>query len=97
MVFEVPEARQSRAQNQFKFKIAGKPFSVKKAKFLTIGETEMLAHPETSSDIIDFFGKRGTAQGDAVRTLNQEQFDALVEAFLTDSRLSLGESDASES
>jgi len=96
-MFEVPEAKASRAQDTFKFKIAGKAYSIKKAKFLTLGQSETLANPETATDVLDFFGKRGTAQGDAVRTLNQEQFEALVKAYTDDSGVSLGESEASSS
>lgn len=97
MTFEVPESKASIEQDQFKFKIAGKPYAIKKAKFLTIGEAEALESPESSTVVLDIFGRKGTKQGDAVRSLDQEQFSALVEAWKLDSGVGVGESGASSS
>lgn len=96
-MFEVPESKASKGQDQFAFKIAGKPYSIKKAKYLTIGQAEALETPESSSVVLDVFGKAGTKQGDAVRSLEQEQFKSLVAAWKEDSGVSPGESEASAS
>lgn len=97
MAYEVPESKRSVGQDMFEFKIAGKAYSIKKAKFLTIGEAEALESPESSTVVLDIFGRRGTKQGDAVRSLDQEQFAALVEAWKLDSGVGVGESGASSS
>ena len=97
MTFEVPESNASVGQDEFKFKIAGKQYAIKKAKFLTVGEAEALESPESSTVVLDLFGRKGTKQGDAVRSLNQEQFSALVEAWKLDSGVGVGESGASSS
>lgn len=97
MTFEVPESKASVDQDQFKFKIAGKQYAIRKAKFLTIGEAEALESPESSTVVLDLFGRKGTKQGDAVRSLDQEQFTALVEAWKLDSGVGVGESGASSS
>ena len=97
MTYEVPESKRSIGQDEFEFKIAGKRYSIKKAKFLTIGEAEALESPESSTVVLDIFGRKGTKQGDAVRSLDQEQFAALVEAWKLDSGVGVGESGASSS
>jgi len=97
MAFEVPASKASVGQDKFTFKIDGKQFSIKKAKYLTIGEAEALESPESSTVVLDIFGRRGTKQGDAVRSLDQEQFAALVEAWKLDSGVGVGESGASSS
>lgn len=96
-MFEVPAAKASKGQDLFRFKIGGKSYSVKKAKHLSIGDAERLANPESATVVIDLFGKQGTAQGTAVRSLEQDQFQALVNAYMDDSKVTLGESGASES
>lgn len=96
-MFEVPASKASKGQDQFRFKIGSKSYSVKKAKHLSIGAAESLANPESASVVIDLFGKKGTAQGDAVRSLDQDQFQALVDAYMADSAVTLGESGASTS
>lgn len=97
MTFTVPESKRSKGQDEFTFEIAGKQYAIKKAKFLTIGEAEALESPESSTVVLDIFGRKGTKQGDAVRSLDQEQFSALVEAWKLDSGVGVGESGASSS
>ena len=94
-MYEVPESKASVDQDVFKFKIAKGTFSIKKAKFLSVGEAEALESPESSTVVLDLFGRKGTKQGDAIRTLDQEQFAALVDAWKQDSGLGMGESPAS--
>jgi hypothetical protein len=99
MTFEVPASKASIGQDVFKFKIPGRSgeFSVKRAKFLSVGDAEALETPDNASVVLDLFGKKGTKQGDAVRTLDTEQFQALVDAWQADSDVTLGESEASAS
>lgn len=95
MTYEVPTSQASVDQDKFKFKIGSQTFSIKKAKFLTVGEAEALESPESATDVLDMFGRKGTKQGDAIRSLDQEQFSALVEAWKADSGLDAGKSPAS--
>lgn len=95
MTFEVPESKRSTDQDKFKFKIGATTYTIKRAKFLSVGEAEMLEAPESSTVVLDLFGRKGTKQGDAVRSLDAEQFDALVEAWKQDSGVGVGESGAS--
>lgn len=97
MTFKVPESKASKGQDRFEFEIEGKSYSIRKAKFLSVGDAERLENPESASVVLDLFGKAGTKAGDAVRGLDQEQFSALVEAWQADSKVTLGESAASAS
>lgn len=96
MVYEVPASKASKGQDQFEFKIAGKVYKVRKAKFLSGGQIEDVTSGELSR-IYDVFGKRGTPIGDAVRSLDIEQTTALANAWMADSGLNSGESEASSS
>ena len=98
MTFEVPASKRSIKQNQFQFKVPGdrKTYSIPKAKYMTIGQVEALATKGGEVQLTDHLDILG--QGDAreaVRTLDQEQMMALLEAWQADSGLSVGESSAS--
>jgi hypothetical protein len=95
MTFKVPDSTRSVDQDMFEFDIAGKSYKIKRAKYLTIGEVEALEDPDSSTVVIDMFGRKGTKQGDAVRALDDEQFQALVNAWKQDSGVGVGESEAS--
>lgn len=97
MVFEVPESKRSVEQDVFPFKIGSKTYKIKRAKFLSIGDAETLESPDSATVVLDMFGVKGTPQGDAVRSLDAEQFEALVEAWKQDSGVGVGESEASSS
>ena len=94
MVYEVPASKASKGQDMFEFKIDSKVHKVKKAKYLSMGQIEDLTSGDVSR-VLDTFGKRGTAVGDAVRTLDQDQVEALANAWTADSGMSSGESQAS--
>lgn len=95
MTFEVPASKASVEQDVFKFTIPGhkSQFSVKRLKFLSIGQRADLG--DNAARILDFFGAEGTKQGDAVRSLDAEQFKALSDAWQADSDVTLGEPEAS--
>lgn len=93
-MYEVPASKASKGQDQFEFKIGGKVHKVKKAKFLSAGKIEDLTSGDMTR-ILDTFGERGTAIGDAVRSLEIEQLTDLANAWTADSGLSSGESPAS--
>lgn len=96
MTFKVPPSKASKGQDKFKFEIDGKAYTVKKAKFLTVGETERISRPDrTDTDVLDLFGPVGSEVGDAVRGLDESQFEALMDAWTEDSAVTPGESEAS--
>ena len=95
MTYEVPEANASKEQDKFPFKIPGHSatFSVKRLKFLSVAQAELIEYDANA--MFEFFGKKGTKQGDALRSLNRGQYQALIRAWQQDSDVDLGESAAS--
>ncbi len=96
-MFEVPASKASKGQDLFEFSCPGKPgkFSVKKLKFLSVGKRDEIG--DGGRPMLDFFCEGSTKQGEAVRSLDEEQFNALVTAWQDDSGVSLGEPEASSS
>lgn len=98
MVFQVPESKRSLNQNQFEFQLPGDDtvYRIPKAKYLTSGEVEKLSNSTrvTFSDILTLFGK-DEAAATAIRELDTDQLEALMNAYTEASGMSLGESSAS--
>lgn len=96
-MFEVPAKKASKGQDRFKFAIPGfdGQFSVRKLKFLPVGTRDEIGGG--GGPILEFFSEGSAKQREAVRSLDEEQFNALVNAWQVDSGVSLGESEASES
>lgn len=97
MTFQVPASKASIGQNVFEFTIGKDKFKVKRTKFLTVDEAVALGSDDNVVAALALFGAAGTKQGDAVRALDVEQFQALVAAWQADSGVTLGESEASAS
>lgn len=98
MTFQVPESKRSIRQNQFEFKVPGdrKTYRIPKAKYMTMGQVETLATKGENVQITDILEILGQGEArEAVRTLDQEQLEALMEAWQEASGLSVGESSAS--
>ncbi|AXH47307.1 tail assembly chaperone [Microbacterium phage Eden] len=99
MTFQVPESKRSIAQNRFHAELPdGTAFSLPKAKYMTMGQVEKLSGQATEvtlTDILDLFDGEEDASK-AIRTLDHEQLQALMEAWQADSGLTVGESSASE-
>jgi hypothetical protein len=98
MTYKVPESKRSIAQNRFEFETPdGATHSIPKAKYLTTGQIETLStkgQQLTITDLLDLFDNDDAA-GEAVRQLDSEQLQALMEAWQEDSGLTVGESRAS--
>lgn len=96
-MFEVPAAKRSKGQDRFRFAVPGHEgqFAVRKLKFLSVGEREEIA--DGGPGMIAFFCGSTAKQREAVRSLDEEQFNALVSAWQDDSQVSMGESPASSS
>lgn len=97
MAFQVPPSKKSKGQDKFEFEIDGKKHSIPRAKFLSIGTQLSLDTADAQERITILFGKPGSALGDAVRGLDSDQFDALMEAYNDDSEVTPGESQGSSS
>ena len=97
MTFQVPESKRSIGQNRFHFNLPdGTAVSMPKAKYLTMGQIEHLSQNTGDiqlTDLLDLFDEPEAAV--AVRTLDHEQLQALMEAWQADSGLTMGESSAS--
>lgn len=91
-MYEVPRSKASKGQDMFPFTIDGEAFKVKRLMYLSLGQLEEL---EESTAALDFFGKKGTKQGTAIRGLTKPEFEALVNAWRADSESQPGESQAS--
>lgn len=96
-MFEVPAAKKSKGQDRFPFTIPGHEgrFSVRKLKFLSVGEREEIA--PGGAEMVAFFCGSTAKQREAVRSLDEDQFNALVSAWQEDSQVTMGESQASSS
>jgi len=96
-MYEVPAKKASKGQDRFQFSIPGSDgrFSVRKLKLLTVGVRDEIG--DGGSPMLEFFCEGSAKQREAVRGLNEEQFNDLVRAWQVDSGVTLGESQASES
>ena len=96
-MFEVPAKKASKGQDRFKFTVPGHPgqFSVRKLKFLSVGKRDEIG--DGGSPLLAFFCEGSAKQDEAVRGLDEDQFNELVKAWQVDSGVSLGESEASSS
>lgn len=92
MVFQVPASKKSKGQDRFDFELDGKSYSVKRSKFLSVGEQEIIGNGGVTEMIDTVFGARGTELGDAIRELDEDQYVALIEAYNADSGVTPGES-----
>ena len=101
MAFKVPKSKASNKVNQFEFDIDGTPYRVPFLRYITgetverIAELEAGGGMQSAAAAYAIFGPAGTPVGDAVRTLDREQLDALMDAFVEESKISPGESEAS--
>lgn len=101
MAFEVPKSKKDLPENRYEFTIDGETYSVPKLGFLSGEVVDLLAEAENKGGIHDtaaqyaIFGPKGSAEGDAVRTLEREQLLALLEDYQAASRVTVGESPAS--
>lgn len=94
MSYEVPASKRSIKQDVFEYAIGGKTYKVVTAKYLNGHQMEAVTSGDLTG-IFNIFGTPGSPEGEAIRTLDQEQLEALIEAWTSDSDLTLGESPAS--
>jgi hypothetical protein len=97
-MYVVPESKRSLAQNQFEFTAPdGVTYRIPKAKYMKTGDVERLAAMGDQNvkitDLLDLFGEGAAAK--AVRELDVEQLQGLMEAWQQDSGITVGESSAS--
>lgn len=103
MVYSVPKSKRSLKQNRFEFNIPGdkRVHSIPLAKYLSTGQVEEIAKRGDHVGLIDIlaiFDEKDVSKGtpEAVRTLDQEQLEALMQAWQAESGIAVGESSASE-
>jgi hypothetical protein len=97
MVYEVPAAKRSIKQNVFEFKVAGKTYSVPKFEYLPVGVLEGIesAAADAIGPYLSVFGEKDSPIGKAIRSLDKDQLTALIQAWQSDSDVSVGESEGS--
>lgn len=97
MVYEVPAAKRSIEQNTFKFKVGAKTFSVPKFEHLSVGVLEAVesAPDNAIGPYLSVFGEKDSPIGKAIRSLDKDQLTALIQAWQSDSGVTVGESEAS--
>lgn len=97
MVYEVPAAKRSLKQNLFEFKVGSKTYTVPKFEHLSVGVLESVetAPANAIGPYLSVFGEADSPVGKAIRTLDKDQLTALIEAWQSDSGVSVGESEAS--
>jgi hypothetical protein len=93
-MFEVPNHKKSAKQDRFEFSIDGAAFSVKRLKFVPMGERATF---NDGGNALEFFSGTTKKQHDAIHGLIEDEWDALVAAWQQDSDVTLGESEASAS
>jgi hypothetical protein len=91
MPYEVPKSKAGLKANRFEFKIDGKVYSVPLLKNLPIDAAIKLGEGGLAN-LVAAFGEHEAV----VRTLDEEQLDALTDAWAKASGITLGESSASE-
>jgi hypothetical protein len=96
-MYEVPAAKRSLKQNIFEFKVGTKTFSVPKFEHLSVGVLEAVeSAPENAiGPYLSVFGEKESPIGKAIRTLDKDQLTALIQAWQSDSDVTMGESEGS--
>lgn len=94
MPFDVPASKKSIAQNRFEFTLEGETFSIPLLKFAPVEAAEQF---EVGRDVAGILAccENDKARA-AVRSLDGDQFSALMGAWSEASGISAGESGASE-
>lgn len=102
MTYSVPASKRSLAQNRFEFTLPGEKtkHSIPLAKYLSTGQIEEIAKQDQVGlvEILGIFDEKDVPKKtrDAVRTLDQEQLEGLMQAWQQESGITVGESSASE-
>lgn len=94
MPFDVPTSKKSIKQNRFEFTLDGVTHSIPLLKFAPVEAAENFELNRNVAGILACC--ENDAARDAVRSLDGEQFDALLEAWGNASRVTPGESAASD-
>lgn len=93
MAFQVPQSKKSIKQNRFEFQIGDDVFEVPLLKFAPVRAAELLEKGEQVQALLAMLDDE--AARDAVRSLDGEQFGALMDAWSKASGVDAGESAAS--
>lgn len=96
MAFSVPESKRSIAQNRFEFEVAGTTYDIPQLKYLPVESMESFegADPTPIRGLLAACDNDGAKN--AIRKLDGEQLEALMNAWQEASGVKVGESSASE-
>lgn len=93
MAFQVPKSKKSIKQNRFEFEVDGKKFDIPLLKFAPVEAAEAFEQGKNVAGILA--ACNSDSARDAVRAMDGEQFEALIEAWTEASDVTPGESPAS--
>lgn len=91
-MFEIPESKRAKPENRFEFELAGKDFTIPLLKFAPVEASEHFEAQRQVAGIIACC--ENDAAKDAIRSLDGEQFGALMAAWQEASGITVGESRA---
>jgi hypothetical protein len=94
MPFDVPTSKKSIRQNRFEFTLDGKTFSIPLLKFAPVEAAEAFEQNRNVAGIL--LCCENDEARDAIRSLDGDQFGALIDAWKKASGIGTGESEASE-
>ena len=93
MAFKVPASKRSIKQNRFEFEVDGKKYDIPLLKFLPVAAAEAF---EAGRNIEGILAGADTDRArDAIRSLDSEQVEGLMDAWQEASGVEAGESSAS--
>lgn len=96
MAFSVPESKRSIKQNRFEFKVGTKSYSIPKLNYLPVESMESFEGDNPTPIRGLLAACDNDAAKDALRKLDGEQIEALMNAWQEASGVTVGESSASE-
>lgn len=93
MTFQVPTSKKSIQQNRFPFTVDGKTYSIPLLKYAPVEAAEAFENDKPIRALM--LAANDQTAADAIRSLDGEQFQALMDAWTEASGISPGESQAS--
>lgn len=93
MAYQVPKSKASIKQNRFEFEVDGKTYDIPQMKYLSIGSVEAFENEHPIQGLIMASDNEDARA--ALRSLEGDQLEGLMEAWQKESGVSVGESEAS--
>lgn len=92
-MYQVPQSKKSIKQNRFEFKVEGKTYSIPLLKHLPVKAAELFENDRPIAGLLA--GADSDTARDAIRSLDSDQLEGLMQAWQEASGIEAGESSAS--